>query len=77
MRYDKYQTSGDREKSREERRSDENKIMRVFFKYESRDEAYKERLKRAKNKEEEKELKMKRDANRKRFLEELAEKGLL
>ena len=77
MRYDKYQKSGDREKSREERRSDEYKIMRVFFKYEGRDEAYKERLKRAKNKEEEKELKEKRDANRKRFLDELAEKGLL
>lgn len=77
MRYDKYMRESDREKSREERQSDEHKIMKIFFKYEGRDDAYKERLKRAKTKEEERELKEKRDANRKRFIDELAEKGLL
>ena len=77
MRYDKYQQSGDSKKISQERKSDEHKIMKVFFKYESRDDEYKEKLKRAKSKAEEKELKMKRDANRKRFLDELSEKGLL
>ena len=77
MRYDKYLRSKDSEKRREERRSDEYKIMKTFLKYEAREESYRERLKRAKSKEEEEKLKMKRDANRKRFLDELAEKGLL
>jgi hypothetical protein len=76
-RYDKYMQNKDRKHAKKEKESNDYKIMKVFRKYEARQESYKERLKRARNSEEEKELKMKRDANRKQFLDELAENGLL
>jgi hypothetical protein len=76
MRYDKYLKANDREHAKRERNSDDFKIMKTYFKYETRQDAYKERLKRARTPEEEKEIKAKRDANRKEFLDELAEKNL-
>ena len=76
-RYDRYISDRDREAAKRERESDDFKILRVYKQYEARQESYRERLKRARTKEEEKELKKKRDANRKEFLDKLGNKGLL
>lgn len=77
MRYSNYVKEGDKESKKKERNSDEYKIMKIYNKYDAGEEMYKSRLKRARNSAEEKDIKAKRDARRKEFINELAEKGLL
>ena len=77
MRYSNYVKEGDKESKKKERNSDEFKIMKIYNKYAAGEEMYKNKLKRARNSAEEKDIKAKRDARRKEFINELAEKGLL
>ena len=77
MRYSNYVKEGDKESKKKERNSDEYKIMKIYNKYDAGEEMYKSKLKRARNSAEEKDIKAKRDARRKEFINELAEKGLL
>ena len=77
MRYSNYVKEGDKASKKKERNSDEFKIMKIYNKYDAGEEMYKSKLKRARNSAEEKDIKAKRDARRKEFINELAEKGLL
>jgi hypothetical protein len=77
MRYSNYSKEGDKDSRKKERSSDEYKIMKIYYKYDGREEMYRNKLKRARTSAEEKEIKAKRDASRKEFINELADKGLL
>ena len=63
---------------REEKASKEYKIYQIYnSRYKKAEEEYTKQLKVARNEKEEKRIKELRDANRKRFLNELSNKGLL